>query len=262
MTKINAPLGSGKALGLSPRARTLEPETLSQMRAWLDAHPRARVSWSGGKDSTLALYFAKTLRPDIPVCFFDSGAEFPQNVRYIHRLADEWGLNLHVYPAEPDAITVFERTGSWDEYAETLPGDDLLQALIERPSRRANADHGAAIIYGLRADESRNRRALLTPRRGVVERHAEDGTVTEAYLAPLWAWSERDLLGYMSVHNIPLNPLYKQMADLGMPEKRRRVGPVINASLFDQGMWVYSRMLAPDLCRQIEARLPRIGEFR
>lgn len=262
MEKINAPLGSGRAQGVTPRARTLEASTTAQVAAWLDAHPRARVSWSGGKDSTLALYFARLIRPDIPVCWFHSGLEFPQNERYILRLAEQWDLNLHIYPAEPDALTVFVNTGSWDEHAVTVPAEDLMDALIERPSKAANDEHGTAVIYGLRADESRNRRALLTPRKGVVERHDKHGNLTEEYLAPVWAWSERDLLGYMNAKGIPLNPLYKLMTDLQMPEKRRRVGPLINASLLDNGTWVYSRMLAPDLCRQVEARLPRLAEFR
>lgn len=262
MHKIDAPLGSGRIQGMTPRAAQLEKTTLAQVSEWLERHPRARVSWSGGKDSTLALHFARLVRPDIPVCFFDSGLEFPQNERYIRRLADEWDLNLHIYPAQPDALTVLVNTGSWDENTLTVPGEDLQNALIERPSKAANADHGTAVIYGLRADESRNRRALLTPRKGVVERHAKDGTVTEEYLAPLWAWSERDLLGYMNTHAIPLNPLYKLMTDLRMPENRRRVGPLINSILLDKGTWVYSRMLAPDLCRQVEARLPRLAEFR
>lgn len=232
------------------------------LEEWLSIRPRARVSLSGGKDSTLALWFARQIRPDIPVCFFDSGMEFPQTLTFIARLDREWGLNLHRYPASPDALTVMEQTGSWDHHAVTVPNDVMYDALIEQPSRQANAEHGASAIYGLRAAESRARNALLAARRGEVLRHAADGTVREEYLAPLWRWSDREVMSYIASNSVPLNPLYQQMTAVGVPERARRVGPIINGTILDYGMWVHSRRLAPDLCRQIEARLPRLSEFR
>lgn len=261
--KIDAPLGSG--LAKRPSALTLArvDDAITLLDTWLAEHSRARVSWSGGKDSTIVVWLAKQARPTIPVCFFNSGAEYPQNEAYIEALAARWDLNLHVYPAQPDAVTVFENAGGWTLHSRANHGrDDLMAALIERPAAAANAEHGANIVYGIRADESAERRALLAPRRGVVERRSRSGDLLEQFVAPIWNWSVVDVESFAGTNGIPLNPLYAQMKRLGMPEKRRRVGPVLNSAVFDTGAWAYSRALAPDLCRRIEGRLPRLAEFR
>lgn len=260
--KINAPLGGGGIARPSPRVPHLIGETTAALTEWLHTHERARLSWSGGKDSTVALWLTRQVRPDIPVCFFDSGLEFPQTLRYIERLAEQWDLNLHIYPAEPDILTLMEQNGSWDRYRVSIPKEMGQKVLIEEPSAKANADHGTSVIYGLRADESRARTVLLAKTRGVVRRHSPTGDVVEEHFAPLWRWTTRELMNCVATHRIPLNPLYQQMADLGIPERRRRVGTLITADMLEAGRWVHARMLAPDLCRRVEARLPALAEFR
>lgn len=55
---------------------------------------KVAVAWSGGKDSTLVLWFVRLVYPDVPVVFNDTGVEYPETVKFVHRLADEWNLNL------------------------------------------------------------------------------------------------------------------------------------------------------------------------
>ncbi|WP_408647252.1 phosphoadenosine phosphosulfate reductase domain-containing protein [Tessaracoccus coleopterorum] len=57
------------------------------------------LAFSGGKDSLVALHLARQADPTVPVCFFDSGLEYPETLRYIADLADAWHLNLDVIRA-------------------------------------------------------------------------------------------------------------------------------------------------------------------
>jgi len=52
------------------------------------------VAWSGGKDSTFMLYLVRQHYKDIPVVFNNTGVEFPETVKFVHQLAQDWSLNL------------------------------------------------------------------------------------------------------------------------------------------------------------------------
>jgi len=41
------------------------------------------VSFSGGKDSTVLLDIARSLYPDIPAVFFDTGLEYPELKEFV-----------------------------------------------------------------------------------------------------------------------------------------------------------------------------------
>jgi phosphoadenosine phosphosulfate reductase len=76
---------------------------IDRIAAHLDEHD-GYVAFSGGKDSTVVLDLARRADPHVPVCFFDSGLEFPETIDHIESLADTWRLNLHVLPAQPSAL--------------------------------------------------------------------------------------------------------------------------------------------------------------
>ena len=159
-------------------------------------HHGGYVSWSGGKDSTVVVDLARRAQPDVPVVWFDSGLEFPDTHTYIHQLAGEWNLNLHIIKADPDALSVMEQSGAWNhDAAPDWSTPDLHETLVTVPARTARARFGSAEVWGLRASESVARRALLTPGDGVFTR--TDGTVT---FSPVWAWRDLDVTGYLAAH--------------------------------------------------------------
>ena len=49
----------------------------------------AYVSFSGGKDSTILLYLARILKPDIRVVFFNTTNEFPEIYRFVKEMGSE-----------------------------------------------------------------------------------------------------------------------------------------------------------------------------
>lgn len=259
--KINAPLGSRRNR-FAPRLDGRTRDVLSRLDGWFTEHPDTFVAISGGKDSTVTLDLARRVHPGVHAVFYDSGIEFPQTLSYLTRLREAWGFPLHVYPATPTALDVLEASGQWEHGRMKLPGDDLHAACIQRPFELAQRELGRASLYGLRADESRTRLMLLSKQDGYVTNHDGSGALTHEFLAPIWRWSFEEVHAYIGARSLPLNPLYDMLIKLGVPERRARVGLLVDGHSLDQGRWALTRIVAPDLARRVEARLPALAEFR
>lgn len=259
--KIHAPLG-GRRARYAPRLDALTRAALEDLEAWFTEHPEAYVAVSGGKDSTVCLALAKQVNPDVKAVFFDSGLEFPQTLKYLERLRHEWSLDLVTYHASPPALDVLEASGQWEQGVPKISRNLLHEACIDAPLAQAQQDLGRASVYGLRADESSARLALLSKHRGRVTKRDRQGRLEQSYLAPIWRWSHEEVHAYLGRHDLPVNPLYRELMRLGVPERRARVGLLVDGWALDQGRWALARIVAPDLCRVVEARLPALAEFR
>lgn len=219
--------------------------------------PRGYVAWSGGKDSTAAVHLARTVNPDVAVCWFHSGLEYPETEQHIVRLADEWALNLHIIYAQPDALTVLAGGGQWEHGAPEGRTVGLHQALIGQPSQIAHMVHGPGEIVGLRAEESSARRRTLSGTGGRYRRR--DGTCVAA---PVWSWQATDVDAYHQVHGIPLNGVYHKLAQLGVPRQHMRAGLVLDGNVTASGAATWLRLGWPELWEQMVGRLPRLAEWR
>ena len=137
---------------------------VDRIAAHLDAHD-GYVAFSGGKDSTVVLDLARRADPNVPVCFFDSGLEFPETLAYIDELTDRWNLNLHVIPTRPTALEYLQANGSWTHQPTatdaTAAAGTMHQVLITEPAGQAHQRHGDGELWGIRAQESRGRRIML-----------------------------------------------------------------------------------------------------
>lgn len=263
MEKIDAPLGSRRNR-YAPRLDSLERASLAALEKFFEEFPHAYVAISGGKDSTVCLHLARRVKPDVEVAFFDSGIEFPQTLRYIERMEEKWGLVVHRFPADPPALDVLAESGEWEHGVakEAWSKTALHKACIERPLARAQEALGRASVYGLRMYESKSREVLLKKTRGLVTNHDRKGVLTQTYLAPIWRWEYDEVHAYIGKHRVPLNPLYRELVKRGVPEKRARVGMMIDGWALDQGRWAMAAALAPSEAHYIESRLPRLAEFR
>lgn len=257
--KISAPLGS-KAARFAPRIEERERLALRMLERFFEEHPATWVAFSGGKDSTAALDLARRVNPWVKVAFFDSGLEFPQTTRFVNETVDRFGLELSVYPAIPDALSILKESGYW-EHGAVKVNVDLHHALITRPLMRATKLLGMHSVYGLRAAESRERYALLAKRAGIVEHHTK-GILDRVAVAPVWQWEHSDVTAYLARRGVPLNPLYEQQVRLGIPERRARVGLLVDGNELSHGRWAYARQLAPDLARLVETHLPLLAQYR
>lgn len=262
---------------------------VDRIGAHLDEHD-GYVAFSGGKDSTAVLELARRADPQVPVCFFDSGLEFPETLSYIELLADAWQLNLHIVPARPSALDYLRATGAWDHHAPTrhdlLRGNGFHHALISAPAAAAHADHGAGELWGIRTQEAPGRRALMLrglnleiaqhcqhgccpapqagrhthqhrQRHGGISRRI-DGTVA---FSPVWDWLDTEIHAHLHRNHIPVNPLYDRLEQLGAPHQLQRVALMADANGAGVGRFTWLRRGWPDLFDQLAAVLPRIAEL-
>jgi phosphoadenosine phosphosulfate reductase len=239
-----------------------EEAALRAIEDWFNLHPSAWVSFSGGKDSGACVDLARRVYPDVPVAFYNSGLEFPQNLEYIQRVANDWSLNLHEFHAKPSALAVLRESGQLEVGVAKVKKDELREATITRPVAEAVAKFGNRSIYGLRAEESFQRYVLLASRKGVVARHEKDGTLGEETLAPIWQWDGHEVRAYFANRKLEMNPLYAQQVALGVPERNARVGMLVDSDGINRGRWAIARQLAPDMARLVETHLPALAHFR
>lgn len=266
--------------------RTPRPSTAdipARIRTYLDAHD-GYVALSGGKDSLVTAHLATQADPNVPVVFFDSGLEYPETYTYLRQLQDQLNLRLHAVQAHPTALQVLIDSGAWDHDAPTHPHPaDLHTVLITEPAAHAHTEHGPGELWGVRAAESRGRRLLYatalhaeiahsctgccpaadrpTPRQrahhgGVVRR--KDTTV--AY-GPVWDWSTTDVWAHIARHQLPVNPVYAKLRQLGAPAHAQRVSHLIDGTGLEQGRLTWLRRGWPNLFDELAAVLPRLREF-
>ena len=249
---------------------------LDRIGEHLDEHD-GFVSWSGGKDSTVVVDLARQVDPHIPVVFFDSGLQFPETIQYLEDLSDTWRLNYHVIAADPDLLTVLIAGGGFSHEApdRRLRGQ-LADIMITGPANEAHSRYGGGSLWGVRAEESHGRRMLYrrslateTPAQqqrspedvraqaGGVLRRA-DGTVT---YGPIWDWQRTHVFEYLAGRGIEPNPLYRKLAELGVPEQQIRVDSIIDASKLSNGhiAWLFKGW--PELGDRLATALPRLREW-
>lgn len=235
------------------------------------------VSWSGGKDSTVVVDLARQVDPNVPVVFFDSGLQFPETLNYLEQLSQQWRLNFSVIPAEPDLLTVMVALGGFDHHApDRQLGVELAELMITGPAAEAHRRHGPGSLWGVRAEESTGRRLLYRQQLGAQTRTQHGRSREEARAAaggvvrrtdgsitygPIWDWQTRQVFEYLAGRGIEPNPLYRKLADLGVPEKRIRVDSIIDASKLSNGHIGWLQKGWPDLFDRVATALPRLREW-
>lgn len=68
-----------QALPLAEKIRA----TARRIEEWLSHFPDAKVSFSGGKDSTVLLHIARLVKSDIKAVFSNTGLEYPEIVEFV-----------------------------------------------------------------------------------------------------------------------------------------------------------------------------------
>jgi phosphoadenosine phosphosulfate reductase len=215
------------------------------------------VAWSGGRDSTAVVALAREIDSTVPIVWFDSGLEYPENREYILRVTKMLDLNLTVIKASPDALTVLRNSGAWDHSMLYSQENNIHNILITQPSDEAHRMFGVGELSGLRAEESTGRRALLAPKNGTYNR--SNGNIV---CAPCWSWSSNDVRSAIAGAKIPENPVYEKLARLGAPARAQRVGLVVDGNNPDHGRYTYLKNGWPTLWAELTSVLPRLNEWR
>lgn len=114
--------GEGESAADYPALEDKIEKAIEVVATGLKEYENPAIMWTGGKDSTLTLYFVKEVAEEfgyeLPVAvFIDHYQHFDDLLDFVDRWADEWGLDV-----------VFARNDDVGEYVDehgVEPGDDI-----------------------------------------------------------------------------------------------------------------------------------------
>jgi phosphoadenosine phosphosulfate reductase len=137
-------------------------------------------------------HMLREVRPDIPVLFLDTFHHFEQTLTYRDELSARWGLNLINLRAKTPSVGLWQAE-STEACCKRHKVEPLFSAL----------EGYDTWFTALRRDQSPSRANLKE-----VEPFNLPGR-TISRVAPIAAWTARDVWAYAKAHDIPLLPLYE-----------------------------------------------------
>ena len=149
-------------------------------------------------EDMLLTKLAVELDANIPILFLDTGYHFQETYNYRDRMANEWHLNLiNLLPQK----TVAEQEAEHGLLYQSAP-DQCCKLRKVEPLFRAVAEY-RVWITGLRREQAKTRAALEESAPFTLH-----GGKQVLKLAPLAAWTTRDVWYACESLSIPLLPLY------------------------------------------------------
>lgn len=235
--------------------RRLVDRTLTEIEAALEGRGPVAVSFSGGKDSTVALDLIRRVRPDARAVFFDSGLEHQETYEIVKR------LGVDTMAPERPLLEVLKAGGYWGYRgpdADLSYNYDHIEMYYERPTSLYVAEHGIEVtVLGLRKDESAGR-SIGIRRRGHFYQHQRSGTWR---LLPLARWTHDDVWAYIADRQLPYNAVYDRMARFGVPRVQWRVSCLIDIGGARLGRFSWFRQMFPDIYARLAADFPILARY-
>jgi phosphoadenosine phosphosulfate reductase len=175
-------------------------EVRSALAREITGNGDACVTCSFQAEDMLLTKLALELDPTIPVLFLDTGYHFAETYAYRDRMAREWKMNLiNLLPEQ----TVAQQESQFGILNQTAP-DQCCKLRKVEPLFKAVANY-RVWVTGLRREQARSRAALDES-----AMFALPGGRQVLKLAPLAAWTTRDVWYGCEQLDIPLLPLYER----------------------------------------------------
>ncbi len=153
---------------------------------------RAVVPWSGGKDSTASLLFAKEYCDEVTAIYVDTGVDMGMNKYYIEKVAEL--LNVEVVHARAPVRERISELGFPNKEDRWCTG--LKIKALENEIKRIGPD---VIVVGDRDAESSSRSSRWVER---------EWTGVGKVVTPIKLWSAAMVEALLISRGVPLNPLY------------------------------------------------------
>jgi phosphoadenosine phosphosulfate reductase len=170
---------------------TTDPRTV--ITTALAAAERPCITSSFQAECVVLTHLLREVLPDVPVLFLDTFHHFPQTLAYRDEISAAWGLNLINLQAQSPSVGLWQAEGT-EACCRRHKVEPLFSALA-----------GYDVWFtALRRDQSASRANLQE-----VEPFTLPGGTTITRVAPLAAWTARDVWAYATQHDIPLLPLYE-----------------------------------------------------
>ncbi len=197
---------------LNHRLESATPEAILGW-TWEQFAPDVILTCSFQHDGVVLAHMLRTIAPEVPVVFVNTGFHFPETLAYRDLLVERFGLRLvELEPIMPRAE--FAERHGLDLYARN---PDLCCHINKVEPLKRFLPGVRAWINGRRRDQAFTRTAIR-----VVE--AYQGGLYK--VNPLASWTTRDTFYYLERNGIPTHPLFERgYASIGCAPCTRPVLP-------------------------------------
>lgn len=214
--------------------------TLDRIREWYEHFDgMVYISFSGGKDSTVLLHLVRSLYPDVPAVFFDTGLEYPEIREFVKTIPNvEWirpkmnfkdTLNKYGYPVvskevsqkiseirttKSDKLRDIRLNGNakghgkvsekW-KYLVDAPFDisgKCCDTFKKNPAKSYEKKTGRKAFIGTNASESTRR---LT---SYLSHGCNSFSESHPVSMPLSFWLEKDIWEFLSTNSVEYSKIY------------------------------------------------------
>jgi phosphoadenosine phosphosulfate reductase len=189
---------------------SISPQEVRRLNeAFAKAHPTQIIRWaletfspdvaltsSFGAESACLIHLAIQVDPSISIRMVDTGFIFDETLQFMEQLKTRFGLNVSVFRTKMD-VEKFKQ-----EHAHLPPGhpDFCCGEYKVEATERA--------LSGLRCWLTGIRRSQAPTR--AQTQHVEVLSGGLVKLAPIAAWTPRDIHAYMTAHDLPYHPLWQK----------------------------------------------------
>lgn len=213
------------------------------------------LSCSWGKDSMVLLWAMRKVDAQIPVVYMNSNYAFPETYELRDRIVKEWNLDYIELPAAHDYMDIVQEFGLPDVCRSTSDQKKVVDILKKTRANNWSEENGYdGNFWGIRADESRARRALIKNKGDIFQ--AKNGLWR---CSPLAHVSLREIWWMIDHYQIPYSAVYDKT--LFFPREQIRNAGWLTTDGAAYGRIAWLKHYYPDKYRIIAELYPQVRSY-
>ncbi len=174
---------------LATLSRNFERAPAQAVIEWAVEQFHPFMCLSASMTDAVLIDLAVRVEPSIEVVFIDTRYHFPETLDTVERVRRHYGLNLRVLTVPPQPVELWKADPA--NCCSTAKVEQLDRALVGK----------LAWMSGLRRAEAPSRASapiVARDLRGLIK------------VNPIATWTDQDVQGYITDHDVPVNPLLAQ----------------------------------------------------